>query len=52
MVVLNVPAGDTGSGSTVSLSVQVAGATSVVPATQTVRVFPNTVSWVWVRVVR
>ncbi len=51
-LVLNVPAGDTGSGSTVSLSVQVAGATSVVPATQTVRVFPNTVSWVWVRVVR
>lgn len=51
-LVLNVPAGDAASGGgTVTLTTQVAGATPV-PATQVVRVFPNTVSWLTVRVTR
>lgn len=50
-LVLNVPAGDDTNGSTVTLRFQVPGATPV-PEAMTVRVFPNTLSWVTVRVAR
>lgn len=50
-LVLNVPAGTEPSGGTVLITVQVPGATPV-PATQTVRVYPNTISWTTVRVTR
>lgn len=50
-LVLNVPSGDEANGATVTLSVQVPGATAS-PAQIVVRVFPNTVSWASFRVVR
>jgi hypothetical protein len=50
-LVLNVPSGDESTGATVSLRISVPGATPV-PAEVRVRVFPNTLSWVAVRVAR
>ncbi len=50
-LVLNVPAGDVTNGGSVSLNVQVPGGTPT-PANFTIRVFPNTISWTTVRVVR
>ncbi len=50
-LVLNVPAGDATNGGTVNLNIQVPGGTPT-PASVTIRVFPNTISWTTVRVVR
>ncbi|MBK6535702.1 MAG: hypothetical protein IPF99_41085 [Deltaproteobacteria bacterium] len=50
-LVLNVPAGDDANGSSVTLRVQLTGGTPT-PASVTVRVFPNTISWTAVRVSR
>lgn len=50
-IVLNVPAGDDANGGSVTLQVQVPGATPV-PGSVTVRVFPNTITWTAVRVTR
>lgn len=50
-LILNVPAGDENAGSTVTVNVQVPGGTPT-PASVRLRVFPNTISWTTVRVVR
>ncbi len=50
-LVLNVPAGGEPGGGSVNINVQVPGGTPT-PANFTLRVFPNTISWATVRVVR
>jgi len=50
-LILNVPAGDVNNGGSVNINVQVLGGAPT-PANITLRVFPNTISWTTVRVVR